>query len=348
MKTRRIKFVYYLLTLSLIVLVIPNFTFPGDVNGDFKMWIYAELPEVPEGVCIDSKKNLYATLISTGEVVLIKDDGTYEHVAWVPSKEESGQGEACGLDVDTEDNIYVAYTQESEYMGFQQDMLHPRHPACHDVRVTRSGVYRIDAKTRRVTPVATRAEGWPFCFPDDVDIDKKGNIYLTDLTYSGIWKISPDGKKVTMWCDDPLLNWGDSPLPFGVNVGVLDKEEKNIFAATTTQPGRIVRVPVKEDGTAGKAVLHSAGHSLFDGIEIDDEGYIYASEPALNRVIVIPPQAGWAGITPRKVIAVGAPLQGNCSIVLRDGVLYTANLAYGMPKEKQNRAIVAIKGFSKK
>lgn len=344
MKSLNIKFVCYLLTLSLIILITPNLTF----SGDFKMWVYATLPEAPEGVCIDSKNNLYATMALIGEVVLIKDDGSYEHVAWVPSKEESGQGEIYGLDVDTEDNIYVAYAQHSKYMNLHQDIPQSHHPACHDVRVTRSGVYKIDAKTHKVTPVATRAEGWPFCFPDDVDIDKKGNIYLTDLTYSGIWKISPDGKKVTMWCDDPLLNWGDTPLPLGVNVVVLDKEEKNIFAATTTQPGRIVKIPIKEDGSAGKAVIHSTGHCLFDGIEIDDEGYIYASEPSISQIVVISPKAGWAGITPRKIIARGAPLQGNCSLVLRDGVLYAANLAYGMPKEKKNRAIVAIKGFSKK
>lgn len=344
MKSLNIKFVFYVVTLLVIIFIIPNFIFSNEV----KVWNYAVLPEVPEGICIDSKKNLYATMIFIGEVVLIRDDGSYEHVAWVPSKEESGQGELIGLDVDTEDNIYVAYWQKSKYMDFMQDALQPRHPACHDVRVTRSGVYKIDAKTRKVTPVAIRADGWPFCGPDDVDIDKKGNIYLTDLTYSGIWKISPDGKTVTMWCDDPLLNWGDSPLCLGVNVAVLDKEEKNIFAATSTQPGRIVKIPIKENGTAGQAVIHSSGHCSFDGIEIDDEGYIYASEPGFNQVVVISPQAGWFGETPRKVIASGTPLQGNTSIVLRDGVLYTANLGFGLPKKKRNRAIVAIKGFSKK
>jgi len=344
MKSLNIKFVCYLLTISLTIFLIPTLAF----SGDSKMWVYATLSSPPEGVCIDSNKNLYATLALTGEVVLIKDDGSYEHVAWIPSKEESGQGEIYGLDVDTEDNIYVAYNQHSKYMDIHQDIMQPHHPACNDVRVTRSGVYKIDAKSHKVTPVATRAEGWPFCFPDDVEIDKKGNIYLTDLTYSGIWKISPDGKKVTMWCDDPLLNWGDTPLPLGVNVVVLDKEEKNIFAATTTIPGRIVRIPIKDDGSAGKAVIHSSGHGTFDGIEIDDEGYIYASENNLNQIVVIAPNAGWEGITPRKVIARGAPLQGNCSLVLRDGVLYAANLAYGMPLDKRNRTIVAIKGFSKK
>ena len=252
------------------------------------------------------------------------------------------------MDVDAQDNIYIAYLQFSKSIDYGADLFDKHHPACHDVRVTRSGVYKIDAKTREVTPVATRAEGWPFCFPDDVDIDKAGNIYLTDLTYSGIWKIWTDGK-VTMWSNDPLLNPTDPIDSMGVNVCVLDKEEKNLYAATTTRVGRIVKIPINEDGSAGKAELFSTAHAYFDGIEIDDEGYIYASEPGLNQIIVLSPQGGgpWS-LTPRKVIASGPPLQGPTSLVLRDGVLYTANLAFGVPPEKSNKTVVAIKGFSKK
>jgi len=351
MKSNRLKGLEYLvsvvvcfITLAIITSILPTHAF----SEEYKMWTYTKLPATPEGVCVDSKNNLYASITYTGEVVLLKDDGSHEHIAWVPSKEESGQGQLIGMDVDAQDNIYIAYLQFSKYIGHGADLFNKHHPACNDVRVTRSGVYKIDAKTREVTPVATKADGWPFCFPDDVDIDKAGNMYLTDLTYSGIWKISPDGK-VTMWSDDPLLNPTDPISTMGVNVCVLDKEEKNIYAATTTVTGRIVKIPINEDGSAGKAELFSTSHSPFDGIEIDDEGYIYASEPVINQIIVLSPQGGgpWS-LTPRKIIASGPPLQGPTSLVLRDGVLYTANLAFGVPPEKHNKTIVAIKGFSKK
>jgi sugar lactone lactonase YvrE len=322
-------------TITLIGFLTPPLTF----GEEPKIWNYTKLPDTPEGVCVDSQKNLYASLHHIGEVVLLKADGSFEHVAWVPSQGESGQGEIYGMEVDQNDNIYVAYLQKSKYLDIQSDIPNPQHPACHDVRVTRSGVYRIDAETRKVTPVVTRGDGWPFCFPDDVAIDKAGNIYLTDLTYSGIWKISPDGKKVIMWSDDPLLNWLSEPaLPLGVNVVVLDKEQKNIYAATTTLDGRIVKIPIKEDGSAGKAAMFSRGHTWFDGIEIDDEGNIYASEPGANQIVVIPPK----GYPARTIIA--SPLfQGPTSLVLRDGILYTANLAYGTPKKDKFNTIVAIR-----
>jgi sugar lactone lactonase YvrE len=322
-------------TITLIGFLIPHLTFAEEL----KVWNYAKLPDTLEGLCVDSKKNLFATLDHIGEVVLLKADGSFEHIAWVPSQEESGQGEIYGMEVDQNDNFYVAYLQNSNYLDIPSDLRNPQHPACHDARVTRSGVYRIDAKTRNVTPVATKGDGWPFCFPDDVAIDKAGNIYLTDLTYSGIWKISPDGKKAVMWSNDPLLNWLSEPaLPLGINVVVLDKEQKNIYAATTTLDGRIIKIHIKEDGSAGKAVIFSRGHTWFDGIEIDIKGNIYESEPGANQIVIIPPKE-----FPARTIITSLLFQVPTSLVLRDGILYVANLAYGYPEKNKLKTVIAIR-----
>src|SRR5271156_4978573 len=244
-------------------------------SAQFKAWVMAKLPDTPEGLAVDSNGNVYTTLLHIGEVIMLKDDGTYDHIAWVPSKEESGKGDLIGLDLDKAGNIYVAYKAHSKYDA--QDFANPLHPACRDATVTRSGVYKIDAKTKKVTALATRADGWPFCFPDDVAIDSKGNVYLTDLTYSGIWKISPDGKIVDLWSSGPLLNWPPKPYavsPAGVNDLALDKEEKNIYAVTDGVP-LIVKIPIKDDGTAGEPVALPPGFSAFDGIELDAKDNIY-------------------------------------------------------------------------
>ena len=308
----------------------------------FEAWVYTKLPDTPEGIGIDSRGNLYATLVNLGQVVRLKDDGTYELVAWVPSQEQSGDGSLLGLDTDRQGNIYVAYKGASEW----DTISDPRHPACHDVRETASGVYRIDARTREVTPVATRGDGWPFCFPDDVALDDAGNIYLTDLTYSAIWKIAPDGS-VVLWSDHQLLNWSTPPysgFPLGVNVLVLDKAQRNIYAATDGDP-MVLRIPIRDDGGAGEPVVISRGHSPFDGIELDDAGNIYLSEVLRNEILVLSPDG-----SQRIVIAdkTNSPLDNNTSLVLRDGVLYTANLGFSHADPKDaDRTVVAIKGFPK-
>jgi len=301
--------------------------------------VFSKLPGAPEGVCIDSKKNLYASMPHLSEVVLLNNDGSYEHVAYVPSKEEVGQGEVFGMDVDKDDNLYVAYLQFSRYAKKEKDLMDPRHPACRDARVTRSGVYRIDAGTRKVTPVATRAEGWPFCFPDDIAIDKSGHIYLTDLTYSGVWKISPDGKTVKMWNDHPLLNWSEPTVPQGANALVFDREKKNLYVCTTNFDGQIIKLRISEAGDPAGTIMYSRGHTWFDGIEMDEDGNLYASEPGANQIVVIP--ARW--YYPKRIIISSPLFQGPTSLVIRDGILYAANYGYGLPKDAKNKTIVAIR-----
>jgi hypothetical protein len=313
-------------------------------SAQFKAWVMAKLPDTPEGLGVDSRGNIYATLMHIGEVVKLKDDGSYDHIAWVPSKEESGKGDLIGLDLDGSDNVYVAYTAHSKY-DLKKDLANPFHPACRDATVTRSGVYKIDAKTRKVTPLATKAEGWAFCYPDDVAIDSSGNVYLTDLTYSGIWKISTNGKKVDLWSAHPLLNWSSQPysgFPLGVNDLVLDKQQRNIYAVTDGDP-RVLRIPIQDDGTAGEPVALPSGFSAFDGIELDSKGNIYVSEILLNQIWVLSPDGSQRILIATKM---NAPLDNNTSLILRGDVLCTANLGFTHARpEEADRTVVCMKGF---
>jgi len=313
------------------------------VSAQFKAWVAAKFPDTPEGLGVDSKGNIYASLMHRDELVMLKDDGSYEHIAWVPSKEESGKGDLIGLDLDKQDNIYVAYRAQSKYDA--SDFTSPFHPSCRDATVTRSGVYRIDAKTRKVTALATRADGWPFCYPDDVAIDSQGNVYMTDLTYAGIWKISPDGKKVDLWSADPLLNWSPKPysgFPAGVNDLALDKEEKNIIAVTDGDP-MVLRIPIKEDGSAGEPQRLPGWYSPFDGVEVDAKDNIYVSEIAENQILVLSPDGSQRILVADKTTA---PLDNNTSLVLKGDILCTANLGFFHAKpEEADRTVVCMKGF---
>jgi hypothetical protein len=115
--------------------------------------VAAKFPATPEGLAIDSHGNLYATLMQIGEVVRVNDDGSYALIAWVPSREESRQGDLLGLDFDKGGNIYVAYTAHAK-RDLRRDLVDPFHPACRDATITRSGVYKFDAKSKKVTALA--------------------------------------------------------------------------------------------------------------------------------------------------------------------------------------------------
>jgi sugar lactone lactonase YvrE len=311
-------------------------------SAQFKAWVMAKLPDVPRGLAIDSKGNIYATLLFTGEVVMLKDDGSYDHIAWVPSKEESGKGGLIGLDLDKAGNIYASYRANPKYDD--DDLRNPFHGACRDATTTRTGLYKIDAKTRQVTALATKADGWPFCFPMDVKIDSQGSVYMADLTYPAIWKISPDGKKVDLWSSHSLLNWPpDSYLGFylGVSALALDTGEKNIYAVTMGKPA-VLRIPIKEDGSAGEPQILSSGYSLLDGVLLDAKGNIYISEILRNEIWVLSPDG-----SQRLQIAnlANAPLDNNTNLVLKWDVLCTSNHGFVEGPEKADRTVVCMKGF---
>jgi sugar lactone lactonase YvrE len=330
----------FVLLISLLALL---FTYSPSASAQFKAWVMAKLPDTPEGLGIDSQGNIYAALFHNDEVVMLKDDGGYQHIAWVPSKEESGKGDLSGLDVDKQGNIYVAYKAFSKYDA--GDLHSPFHAPCRDATVTRSGVYKIDKKTHEVTALATRGDGWPFCFPDDVAVDAHGNVYMADLTYSAIWKISPDGKKVDLWSADPLLNPPARPYSgyfAGVNDLALDKQEKNIIAVTDGDP-MVLRIPIKKDGSAGEPKALPTGYSFLDGVETDAKGNIYVSEILQNDIWVISPDGSQRILIASKR---NAPLDNNTSLVLKGDVLCTANLGFVHAKPAEaDRTVVCMSGF---
>lgn len=317
----------------------------GGAAAEYKAWVLATFDDTPEGLAYDAEGNIYTALFHSGRIMKITPDGKQEQLAVIPSEQDAGNGDTVGLDLDKDGNIYVAYKQNSP--RYEETNLVDRfHAACRDATVTLSGLYKIDAKTHEVTALATRADGWPFCFPDDVDIDSAGNIYMTDLTYSGIWKISPDGKEVELWSADPLLNWSPKPysgFPLGVNVLVLAPDEQAIYAATDGDP-MVVRIPINKDGSAGKAEPISIGHSPFDGIELDAKGNIYVSEILRNEIWVLSPDGSRRSLVASKATA---PLDNNTSLIWRDGTLCTANLGFthASPKEA-DRTIVCVSGYA--
>jgi sugar lactone lactonase YvrE len=319
-------------------------------EAQFKSWVLAELPDTPEGLGMAPDGTIYAALFHTGEIIRINDDGSYDHMAWVPSQEDGPGGDLIGLDTDRDGVIYVAYKSHSAY----DNLFDPFHPHCKDPKAVKSGVYKVDPTTGEVTALATKEHGWPFCFPDDVEIDGDGNVYLTDLTYAGIWKVSPDGKQVDLWSSHQALNWADDAMqeiggealftPLGVNVLVLDPEEKHLYAGMTGD-GTVYRFPINEDGSAGEPILVSDGHSAIDGIELDEAGNIYLSEILRNEIVVIAPDG-----SQRRVIADAGntPLDSNTSLIYKDGTLCTANLGFGHPDWRDaDRTVVCIAGFEK-
>jgi sugar lactone lactonase YvrE len=316
----------------------------GAAHAQYKAWVLSKFDDTPEGLTVDKDGNYYTSLIHTGKIMKVKPDGQQELIATIPSDSNTSPGATVGVELDNKGNLYVAYKQDSP-MYEASNLVDQFHAACRDVKVTASGVYKIELATKKVTALATKADGWPFCFPDDVDIDDQGNVYMTDLTYAGIWKISPDGKKVDLWSADPLLNWSPQPysgVPLGVNDLAIAPDGKSIYAVTDGDP-MLVKVPIAPDGTAGKATVVARGYSPFDGIAFDDKGNIYVSEILRSELWVLSPDGSKRALVANKKMA---PLDDNTSLAWYKGTICTANLGFTHQKPEQaDKTIVCIRGY---
>jgi sugar lactone lactonase YvrE len=312
-------------------------TFPGAM-AQYRSWTAASgLPGSPEGLAIDAEGHIYASISDTGDIVRLDGRGGYERIATVPSVALARAGFTLGLEFDHQGNLYAAYVWKSSLLS-DNDRF---NLACRDSTDQYSGIYKIDVHTGQVAAVLTKREGWPVCFPDDIAIDAHGDLFVTDLTLSGIWKIAPGGR-FSLWCADPLLQGTAKPgaaRPDGANDLVLDASGQNLYVATDGYPA-ILRIPIRADGSAGPAVAVASDLSPLDGIELDDVGNIYVSETYRSEI-----SAFAADGSQRIVIATKetAPLVNPTSLVYRNGVLCTANLGWSVTPPP--RSIVCISGF---
>ena len=310
--------------------------FPGATER-YRSWVLAKLPGNPEGLAQDQAGQIYASIYKTGEIVRVTPKGGYEHVAYVPSEQVGSEGITTGLEFDRNGNLYVAYMWHYS----EHEEADPTHPACRDSRDRYTGIYKVDKGSHHAEPVLTKADGWPGCFPDDIAIDDVGNLYVTDLTLSGIWKIKSGGS-YSLWCSDPLLQWPPPPYysyPEGANDLVMDRKRQSLVVVTDGSPA-IVRIPILADGTAGKPAIVARDLTALDGVELDEFGNIYVSEVTRNEISVFSPDG-----KNRVVIATAqtAPIINPTSLVYRSGTLCTANMAFAAKIEP--RSIVCISGF---
>lgn len=314
--------------------------FPG-ATDEYKAWIEATLPGNPEGLALGPDGTMYAGIWETGQIVRLDGKGGSEVVATIPDPETGKAGITLGMEFGPDGVLYVAYMWH--YSAAEE--ADPHHAACRDSRDIYTGIYAVDLHNHQAKPFLTKKDGWPGCFPDDIAFDRHGNMYVTDLTLSGIWKIAPD-RTYSLWSTDPLLQWAPDPFnaaPEGANDLVITRDGSGLLVVTDGNPG-VVRVPIQPDGSAGRASWVVQNLDVTDGVELDPEGNIYVSEIFREEVSVFSSDG-----SERIVIATPdtAPIVNPTSLVYRNGALCIANMGMGLTSKREPRSVACISGFKK-
>jgi gluconolactonase len=188
-------------------------------------------------------------------------------------------------------------------------------------------VWRMDLKTKKKTVLADRYQGKRFNSPNDLVLDRQGNIYFTDppyglmrkgapdeetpgreLDFCGVWRLTPDGRLT--------LLTKELSRPNGI---ALSPDEKTLYVANS-DPQRAIWMayPLRPDGTLGPGrvfadvtVWVGKKKGLPDGLKVDRSGNLFATGP--GGVLVFSPEATLLGI-----LETGVPT-ANCAFGGDDG-----------------------------
>ena len=164
-------------------------------------------------------------------------------------------------------------------------------------------IYRLE-KDGTKTTLTERYDGKRFNSPNDLVINKKGDIYFTDPPYGlkdvskreigffGVYRLSVDGTVTLMT--------KELERPNGI---ALSPDEKTLYVAQSHRPAPIYKAyAIKEDGTTdneGKTLFNATKFAeagdpgMPDGMCVDVKGNLWATGP--GGVLIISPEGKLLG-----------------------------------------------------
>lgn len=256
-----------------------------------------------EGVAVSREGDVFVGNINTGEVWRAPH-GEFGRTSLLVDliKEDSPLSFLLGMDVTSNGVLYAAVNALFD-------------PTVH-------GLWRVHPDGS-----ASLAAPFPPFFAsllNDVAIDPRGNVYVSDSFRGAIWRLTPDGA-LDVWIESELLRGGVHPV-FGIEFGVNGLAyHKGALYGGIHLNGRVVRFPIEPDGTAGTPAIVVEDDALIgnDGIELDAKGNIYIANNFANTVQQI--RASDLGI--ETVVAEGLSAPASLAISSDNKVLYVANLS---------------------
>lgn len=217
-----------------------------------KMRVLAEGLDHPEGVTVDVNGTLYAG----GEA-----------------------GQVYRVDVASGSVAEVANTG-----GFLLGMCADLAGRLYVCDVARRAVLRVDPSGGDVQVYSRGTEHRAMINPNWPVFDNAGNLYVTD---SGTWKgndgvifrVRPGGS-TEVWCED------STNFPNGA---CLTADGDALLVLESCTPA-LVRIPIEDDGTAGKRAVVADLHGVPDGVALDVEGNAYVCYYRPDQIDVVTPE----------------------------------------------------------
>ncbi|MFC7044450.1 SMP-30/gluconolactonase/LRE family protein [Halobacteriaceae archaeon GCM10025711] len=265
---------------------------------------------VPENLAVDGDGTLYFG-ITAGEVWAVSAEQTQETGLTLDDIEQVATlpGSAIGVEVGPDGTLYVASQADAG-----------------------TGVWRVprDGGDPGLFAAIPAADG-DQAFPNDVLYDADDDRLLVTESFAGrVYEVPLDASDpetaASVWVDADALDTES----FGAN-GLALGPDGAVFVAVTRAAsdagedvGRLVRVPVAEDGSAGDATTYFEGPGIFgaDGITTRDQD-VYVAANSLNEVVVVTPDQETTTLA-----------SGD------DGLVFPSDVAFGTTDQQQDDLFV--------
>ena len=209
-----------------------------------------------EGPTVDAQGNVYFTDVLMQRIMRFSTDGKFTIV-----REKSNV--ANGLVFDLQGRLIAAEGSTSptaERSGMKTGGI-PR-------------VTRTDLRTGKMEVLADKYDGKPLSGPNDVTIDAKGRLYVTDSDGGAVYRIDAPGKVAR------ILARPDIERPNGIQISPDDTILSLVEANGAKDGARLIRAyDLLPDGTVrNMRVLYNfyPGRSA-DGLSVDTQGNLYAA-----------------------------------------------------------------------
>jgi sugar lactone lactonase YvrE len=272
----------------------------------------AGLGQLPEGVAVSPRGDIYVTLAGTGELRKI-DRQT--KVGVTLAQFDIGFGFLLGMAFDGE-VLYVVLG------SFVDDTC---------------GVWRVDehGSSERVVAFPGTA------FPNDLTFDSAGNMFVTESIGGAVYRVTAEelaadsGAPITptLWIQDPLLV-GDvevSPVPFPIGAnGIVYDDERGVVLVANSQNPAVVEID-DNGGQAGVLSVIASGEDLrgADGLALGKRGEVYVGANFNSTVVCIGRDDG-----SREILADAD-----------DGLVFPSTLAFGQWGPDKHALFIANFGF---
>ena len=264
--------------------------------------------ETPENLAIGSDGSIYASLAYASQVRRIAPDGTQARVA-LPT----GGGIVVGVAVD----------RRAQALDVAVRSARPEAAGIWQIALAGFGGARVPRRLAAL-PVAS--------FPNGISFDARGALYVADSSLGRIWRVLPGARRATVWSADPLLRANGTAFrgfPFPGANGV--HPWHGALYVSNTARGTIVRIPLRPDGSAGRAAVRFAGVQAVDDFTFDARGTVYVAANAANELLRLAPDGGRAVVATRARDGLDNPSAVAFGVGAHRTDLYIANAAYFSP-----------------